>query len=610
MRNARLVPYRQHGIKDAGAGIENRPDVLRSGTEVRKLGVPSFLKIATEAQRDEDGNVASCGRHRSRAGEQGRKGLLKGGAIHTVADRREEQSRGVGIRRGTTRQGPEVSTTSVRRNVGHTRFCQTVPAGSPVGDRRATGRRDTATWENRSMAHIKTFAELTTPDERTLRFTPLGFSTMETISPKAAAEFQQQVIAHCDLHPDVAEGTRNGFERLRTLHSYGVLCYDTFTVVDDLAWLLLEQALRERFLEFHGGVVPLRHATTGEERPLAADTFDVVDDAFRRGGSHGRGRWVLPLSDGSRMGFRGGMAQLQEWARKERLLDGQRNKRLDPVHVAMRNAVAHPHYHLAMPPDSARTIRDLAEMINRLWGHRTPGGRLYPEALDRQILIVAWTDAERGVTHTLLRDYQLADFVRNPAATAEGPWTCIVVRGVFEDESIMEFNAQYEYANYPVDFLWGSGTLEDARAWITSEQPQVDTANYLDRLFAVRIHEGRASLARRPEVALALPEERRSGRWLIVRADFPNDAFGHARHLKDGIPCGGAEAIVRHLQGGITTETPPLPHCAVEDLFDGDWDGMAKALATTFHITEPASLLDVRVRQRFSMGVAPDVEAD
>ncbi len=305
------------------------------------------------------------------------------------------------------------------------------------------------------MAQIKTLEQLTTPDERTLRFTPLGFSTMGTLAPEAAAEFQQQVIAHCDLHPDVAEGTRNGFERLRTLHSYGIFCYDTFTVVDDLAWLLLEQALRERFLAFYDGVVPLIHATTREERPLAATRFDAVDDAFRRGGSHGKGRWLLRLSNGRTMDFRGGMAQLQEWARRENLLDGQRNKRLDPVHVSMRNAVAHPHYHLAMTPDSARTIRDLAEMINRLWGHRTPGGRLYPAPLDRQILVVAWTDSEQGVTHTLLRDYQLADFLRDPAATAEGPWTCIVVRGVFEDESVMEFNAQYEYTNCPADLLWG-----------------------------------------------------------------------------------------------------------------------------------------------------------
>ncbi|NNN10217.1 MAG: hypothetical protein HKL85_13625 [Acidimicrobiaceae bacterium] len=104
------------------------------------------------------------------------------------------------------------------------------------------------------MAGIKTLAELITPDERTgsaLRFTPLGLNMGGTLKPEYAAEFQQQVIAHCDLHPDVAEGTRNGFERLRTLHSHGIFCYEVFTVADDLAWLLMEQAFRElRIPEF------------------------------------------------------------------------------------------------------------------------------------------------------------------------------------------------------------------------------------------------------------------------------------------------------------------------------------------------------------------------
>jgi hypothetical protein len=110
------------------------------------------------------------------------------------------------------------------------------------------------------MAAIKTFAELTTPDQRTLRFTPLGLSTMGLMQAEAAAEFQQQVIADSDLHPDVAEGTRNSFERIRTLHSYGILCYEAFTVAEDLAWLLLEQALRERFIDFFSGSIPLINA--------------------------------------------------------------------------------------------------------------------------------------------------------------------------------------------------------------------------------------------------------------------------------------------------------------------------------------------------------------
>ena len=455
------------------------------------------------------------------------------------------------------------------------------------------------------MGDIKTFAELTTPDPRTLRFNPLGLSTMRELKPEYAAEFQQQVIADCDLVPEVPEGTRNNFERLRTLHSYGILCYEAFTVADDLAWLLLEQALRERFITFYEGVgIPLVHATKGEERPLTANDFSVVDQAFRSGGSHWKGKWVLSLSSGESIEFQGGMSQLLEWARREHLLDGQRNKRLDPVYVAMRNSVAHPHYHLSMPPDSARTIRDLAEIINRLWGHLTPGGRLYPAPLERQILIVAWTGANEGATHSILRDYQLATF------TEPGDWQCIIIRAVFEDEGVWEFDAQYERNHFPADLLWGPGSREDALTWITENQPAHDTAPYLDRLFAMRIADDRASLARRPEVAIALPEEKCTGRWLLVRADFPNDAFAHGRHVKDGVVCGDPDPKVRELQPGVIATSPPIGRCAIEEVFDGTWDGMVGVLNSRFKITEPAMLSTVRVRPRFSFGVAPDVEAD
>ena len=447
---------------------------------------------------------------------------------------------------------------------------------------------------------IKTFQELTTADQRTLAFTPMGLSTMGLLKPEDAAEFQQQVIAHCDLADNVSEGTRNSFERLRTLHSHGVLCYEAYTVAQDLAWLLLEQALRERFLEFHNHSVPLTNAKSGDHVPLAANDFSIVDNAFRRGGSHAKGKWNLTLSDGSIVEFSGSMGQLQEWARREGLLDGQRNKRLDPLYRSMRNDVAHPHYHLVMPVDSARTIRDLAEIINRLWGHTTPGGRLYPAPLERDVLIVAWTGAEQGVTHTILRDYQLEYF------TETGDWTCLIIRGVYEDEGIWEFDAQYERSNFPAELLWGPGTRASALAWLKENAPGHDTVSYLDRLFAVRIHEGRASIARRPEVALALPAERRAGRWLLVRADFPLDAFNHGRHVKNGITCGGSIVEQIHRQ---TRDENALPSCALEELFDGTWEGLSTKLAE-LGITEPATLLPVRVPPRFTMGVAPDVEAD
>lgn len=449
--------------------------------------------------------------------------------------------------------------------------------------------------------HIRTFEELTTADRRVLAFTPLGLSTMGLLSPEDAAKFQQQVISHCDLADNVTEGTRRSFERLRTLHSYGILCYEAYTVAHDLAWLLLEQALRERFLEFYNHVVPLFNSKTGEQRPLTANDSSAVDKAFRKGGTHADSKmWNLQLKNGSAMRFSGSMSQLQQWARKEGLLDGQRNKRLDPLYRSIRNDIAHPRDHLVMPMDSARAIRNLAEIINRLWGHATPGGRLYPAPFEREVLIMAWTGAEQGLTHVILRDYQLERF------TDPGDWTCIIIRGVFEDEGLWEFDAQYERTDFPAELLWGPGSREEALKRLNEVSPERDTVTYLDRLFAVRIHNGRVSLARRPEIVLALPNERRAGLWLLVRADFPIDAFIHGRHVKEEIACVGS--ITDQVRGQASSDNS-LPSCPVEKLFSGNWEELVGKLSE-MGITTPAPLLQVRVPPWLTNGVASDVEAD
>ena len=455
------------------------------------------------------------------------------------------------------------------------------------------------------MAPIKTFADLITPDERTLRFTPLGLSTGGVLKPEYAAEFQQQVIASCDLHPDVPDDTRNSFERVRMLHSYGILFYEAFTVADDLSWLVMEQAFRERFVTYFAGTIPFVNSKTGEEDSITVQSFEDIFQALTRGGSHAKPEWRLKLrSTGQPMEFRATFSHLLKWARAEGLLHGQRNRATEEIYRRIRNHVAHPTYHLRMPPDAARTIHDLAEIINRLWGHSTPGGRLYPAPIERQVLIVAWTDAEQGATHTIMRDYQLAAF-HEP-----GNWLCVVVRAVWDDDGVWEFDAQYERTHLPAELLWGPGRLEEALAWINKEKPKPDTTEYLDRLFALRIHAEQASLAMRPEVAIGLPRERQDGRWFLIRADYPNDAFAHVRHIKNGVTCGDPDPKVQELQPGVTVTSPPIPRCTVEDVFDGNWENMVELLASRFKITKPATLSAVRVRPRFSLDVAPDVEAE
>jgi hypothetical protein len=251
-----------------------------------------------------------------------------------------------------------------------------------------------------------------------------------------------------------------------------------------------------------------------------------------------------------------------------------------------------------MPPASARVISDLAEIINRLWGHYTPGGRLYPAPLEREILAVAWNGAEAGTTHVLMRDYQLDSF------DELGEWECLIVEAVFEDVGVWEFDAQYERTNYPTELLWGPGTPSEAKAWLSEHQPVPHSASYLDRFFALRIANDRVSLARRPEVALAVPETKRDGRWIVVRADFPLDAFNHGRHINNGIECSTPKRFWRR------SEEESSPSCAVEPIFDGTWSDMAIQLHERYGLTAATSFSTVCVAPSFHLGVAPDVEDD
>ncbi|HEY5987846.1 MAG TPA: hypothetical protein VIV12_15955 [Streptosporangiaceae bacterium] len=106
-------------------------------------------------------------------------------------------------------------------------------------------------------------------------------------------KYQQKVISRLDLSRQVPENTRNSFERLRTLYSYGVLCYDIYTLAGDHARLVIEQALRERFLSFYGGTVTLKHSGDGRERPVTADRWEAFQAAVPSSP-----KWRLTLRSG------------------------------------------------------------------------------------------------------------------------------------------------------------------------------------------------------------------------------------------------------------------------------------------------------------------------
>jgi len=411
---------------------------------------------------------------------------------------------------------------------------------------------------------IKSLDELREADERTLRFTSLGFDTGGMLHPEDAALYQQESLSHAELSEAVAEGTRSTFDRLRLLHSYGVLSYDMFTAADDLAHLVIEQALRDRFIEFHDGTVPFQDAHGTVHHVPAASFEALYEEIHAEGRLRSPQRWRLQLcTTGKRIYFDGMLDSLLRWARVEGLLRGQRNRQLEPVLKKIRNDVAHGSgHHLVMPVDSARTISDAAEIINHLWGSSTHGGRLYPAPIRRIIQVVAWAPGGTVMSGPASR----------PPDPQSAGWTCAVVRAVPHDEGLMRLDALYESTTYPCDFVWGPGTWKDASAWLEQEQPPEDEVDVLDRLFLVQRHNGRIYLPRSPDVVAGLAEEGRHGIWYLIRADYPSDALRHARAA---------------ISGQCSPDTGPCAKCPADSVGAGTCLEMLTLAADTGLVVTP-----------------------
>lgn len=438
--------------------------------------------------------------------------------------------------------------------------------------------------ETRTGMAIRTLAELAAPDERTMRFTPFGLGSMPA---DRAAEFQQRVIVGADLVADVPDDTRRAYERLRTVYAHGVLCYEIFTVVHDQALLLLELALGERLLAFYDGEVPFFKGDT--VRPFRARRFNEVREALRdRKGEYAD--CSLRLTDGSSIRkFRGYLSHLFEWARREDLLHGQRNRLIERLLVDMRNDAAHPvSDHLVGPPDTSRILWDVAQIINRIWGSATSGGRFYPAPFNRYVFVIAW-DESGGSGVTWGRAETLLDVA--------DPWPAdrryILVRAA-EHEHLSEYATTFESTTHPVDFLWGPGDRDAAIKWYLESAPRGDLVDdYLDRWFVVRHDEGVTGLPLRPATFLGIPKGSRDGTWYLVKADFPGDARAHLMHARapgadPRRPCetchatpgpsGGWGAIERELAAlmpGAEADTAPAVNLAAF------WRGMPPADAGT-----------------------------
>jgi len=123
--------------------------------------------------------------------------------------------------------------------------------------------------------------------------------------------------------------------------------------------------------------IPLARPKTRETRIFSSNSFAEVFEILNEGWRVQGDRELE--STGFRWNrFNGSMKSLLAWARARGLLYGERNSVIEEAILQLRHLGAHPHSVPTLTPiDSARAIRDVAEMINHLWGHRTSGGRLY-----------------------------------------------------------------------------------------------------------------------------------------------------------------------------------------------------------------------------------------
>ncbi|MEV6825667.1 hypothetical protein [Amycolatopsis sp. NPDC051102] len=380
--------------------------------------------------------------------------------------------------------------------------------------------------------NIKKLDELRQVDDRTLRFTPMGLGLGVQMRPEDAAEFQQQVVAQFELAPEVAEGTRNSFEDLRKVFAYGLFCYEIFTLVNDRGLLVLEQALRDRFIDHHKGAVAFVDLD-GCQHTVSAPNYQQLYSVVRK-----NPRRKLLFDDGETIDFNGTLGGLRTWARHLGLLRGQRNHAVEQAITRLRNTAAHPAgYHLTTPVDAARTLSDLAEIINHLWGVTTPGGRLYPTLIRREVVVLAW-DAAGTQQQTAL-----ADELSAAVDPGDQLWQCVIVRAVFRpdqhitDPGLSEFDSRCEVTQYPADLLWGPGSITDAAAWYAEHRPEPDECDYLDRTFLIRHDGADLYLPVRPSVAASLPDADQCGKWYAIKADHPTDAYHHVRNLIAGVGC-------------------------------------------------------------------------
>lgn len=375
----------------------------------------------------------------------------------------------------------------------------------------------------RSVDEPKTLTELLALDEMTRAFWPLGLSSALMPSEDSLRSLRDS-IDRADLVADVPQEVRKNFERVRKTYLYGLMEYDLFTVADDDARLILEGALRIRFMTYYEGQITVIR----DEKPkmISGSSFDELYARVQ-------GKDLLVTRDGRHHSLSLSMGGLLAWARKERLLEGQRSVIGDKAMGKLRNYVAHPSgFHRLGPPDAARTLCRVAEYINKLWGADTPRGRMFPGPVERAPRVVA-VNASGFTTFTNVGQVRDADPALRDATfavylAADREDLCDIHGGLH-----FRHRPGFQWTDLPCDLLWGPGSWSDLLGEIDRFEGDAlnDRMQHLDRLFVIRVDDDTVDDPRSPADfdVCDLSE----GSWHVIRADHPYDALRHVRKHRD-----------------------------------------------------------------------------
>jgi hypothetical protein len=117
------------------------------------------------------------------------------------------------------------------------------------------------------------------------------------------------------LAADVPKDVRRNFDCVRKLFLYGLLASDLFAVADREAHLVLEGALRHRFVSYYGGAIPI--ARRGQPETVTVTSFNQYYELRSNLRS-----CLLQTPAGQTETLPFSYAALYEWARRRRLLSG------------------------------------------------------------------------------------------------------------------------------------------------------------------------------------------------------------------------------------------------------------------------------------------------